>query len=99
MSAARKLRPDTIGNYVATLADQMVTSGGHAAEVALKAGLVTDIKSRLEVEDLVKKIVGEDEQDGGFKAVSVHDYVRVVRAEQRLTPDGTGEDRRRRGIR
>ncbi len=89
MSAARKLRPDTIGTYVSTLADQMVTTQGHAAEVALKAGLVTGIKSRLEVEDLVKQIVGEDDQDGGFKGVSVHDYVRVVRAEQRLTPDGT----------
>ncbi len=57
--------------------------------MALKAGLVTGIKSRLEVEDLVKQIVGEDDQDGGFKGVSVHDYVRVVRAEQRLVPDGT----------
>jgi protease-4 len=89
MAAARKLQPDTIGNYVATLADQMVSTQGHAAEVALKAGLVTGIKSRLEVEDLVKQIVGEDDQDGGFKGVSVHDYVRVVRAEQRLTPNGT----------
>ncbi|MEJ1964735.1 MAG: S49 family peptidase [Gammaproteobacteria bacterium] len=33
--AARKLRPDTVANYVSTLADQVVASGGHSAEVAL----------------------------------------------------------------
>jgi protease-4 len=50
---------------------------------------VTGIKSRLEVEQLVANLVGEDEQDGGFKGISSNDYVRVVRAEQRLVPDGT----------
>jgi protease-4 len=88
MTAARKLKLDSLSTYASTLADQVVAARGHAAEVALKAGLVTGIKSRLEVEDIVKYIVGEDEQDGGFKGVSVHDYVRVVRAEQTLAPDG-----------
>jgi protease-4 len=84
MVSARKLKPDAIASYTSTLSDQIVESGGHSAEVALKAGLVTGIKSRVEVEQLVAQIVGEDEQEGGFKGVSVHDYIRVVRAEQKL---------------
>jgi protease-4 len=84
--AARKLRPDTVANYASTLADQVVAASGHAAEVALKAGLVTGIKSRVEVEQLVAKMVGEDEQDGGYKGVSAHDYIRLVRAEEKLRP-------------
>jgi protease-4 len=37
---------------------------------------------------MVKKIVGEDEQDGGFRGVSVHDYVRIVRAAEKLESRG-----------
>jgi protease-4 len=84
MVSARKLKPDAIATYTSTLSDQIVASGGHSAEVALKAGLVTGIKSRVEVEQLVAQMVGEDEEDGGFKGVSVHDYIRVVRAEEKL---------------
>jgi protease IV len=84
--SARKLKPNALDEYANTLGDQIAASKGHAAEVALKAGLVTGVKSRLEVEQLVKQIVGEDEQDGGFKGVPFHDYVRIVRAEQRLVP-------------
>jgi protease-4 len=89
MASARKLEPEAIATYTSTLSDQIVAASGHAAEVAQKAGLVTGIKTRVEVEQLVAKIVGEDEEEGGFKGVSVHDYVRIVRAQQRLVPDGT----------
>jgi protease-4 len=90
MTTARKLRPDTVATYVSSLVDQVATSGGQAAEVALKAGLVTGIKSRLEVEEMVTRLVGEDEYgEGGFSGISADQYVRVVRAEQRLVPDGT----------
>ncbi len=91
MTAARKLRPDTVATYASTLADQVVAAHGHAAEVALRAGLVTGIKSRLEVEQLVTQLVGEDEEDGGFKGISAHDYVRVVRAQEKLVPDGAAK--------
>jgi protease-4 len=88
-TASRKLRPDAVSSYVATLADQV--SGAHmpAAEVALKAGLVTGVKSRLEVEKRVIDIVGEDHDDGSFKSVSVDDYVRVVHAEKKVAASGT----------
>jgi protease-4 len=86
--SARKLKPDAVATYTSTLTDQIVASHGHAAEVALKAGLVTGVKSRVEVEHLVAQIVGEDEQDGGFKSVSVHDYIRVVRASEKLHRSG-----------
>jgi protease-4 len=88
IASVRKLKPEDVGTYAATFADQIAESKGHAAEVAQKAGLVTGIKSRVEVDELVKKIVGEDEQDGGFKGVSVHDYVRIVRAAEKLESRG-----------
>jgi len=88
IARVRKLQPDSVTTYATTFADQIAESKGHAAEVALKAGLVTGIKTRVEVDELVKKIVGEDDQDGGFKGVSVHDYVRIVRAAEKLESRG-----------
>ncbi len=88
IARVRKMKPEDVSTYAATFADQIAESKGHAAEVAQKAGLVTGIKSRVEVDELVKKIVGEDEQDGGFKGVSVHDYIRIVRAAEKLESHG-----------
>ena len=89
IAKARKLAPGAVSEYVATLADQVSISKGHAAEVALKAGLVTGVKSRLEVEQRVIGLVGQDDTNGSFNAVSTLDYVRVVHAEKKLTRDGT----------
>ena len=89
VAKARKLPPDAVSGYVATFADQVSVSKGHAAEVALKAGLVTGVKSRLEVEQRLIGLVGQDDTNGSFNAVSTLDYVRVVHAEKKLTRDGT----------
>ena len=89
MTNVRKLKPDAVSNYVATLADQVAASKGQSAQVALKAGLVTGVKTRLEVEKRVIDIVGEDDSNGSFNAVSMHDYIRVVHAEKKLKPSGT----------
>jgi protease-4 len=88
-TTARKLKPDAMSSYVATLTEQVSGSRTPAAEVALKAGLVTGIKSRLDVEKRVIDIVGEDPEDGSFKSVSADDYVRVVHAEKKVAGSGT----------
>ena len=89
VTRARKLKPDALATYVATFSSQVAAVHGHAAEVALKAGLVTGIKSRLEVEQRVIALVGQDDTTGSFKSVSHQDYVRVVHAGKRLKGHGT----------
>ncbi|MGB8326569.1 MAG: signal peptide peptidase SppA [Steroidobacteraceae bacterium] len=89
VAAARGLGPDAIENYVATLATTVPAARGDAAQVALKAGLVTALKSSLEVEDGVAAIVGRDQDTGSYNAVSMDDYLIGVHAEKRLEPDGT----------
>jgi protease IV len=90
---ARKLKPDALATYVTTLPDQVAGPAATpsvperparvpAAQVALKAGLVTDVKSRLDVEKRVIRLVGEDEEEGSFRSVSAYDYVRIARAEK-----------------
>lgn len=89
LAEARKLEPEAIASYVAALPQATAQARGDAARVALEAGLVTGIKSRIEVEQRLIELVGEDPQTGSYNAVHHDDYVRVVRAERRLRRDGT----------
>ena len=88
LAEARKLEPDAIASYVAALPQATAQARGDTARVALEAGLVTGIKSRIEVEQRLIELVGEDPKTGSYHAVRHADYVRVVRAERRLRRDG-----------
>jgi protease-4 len=88
-TGARKLSPEAISTYVATMPDAVAAARGNSAQVALKAGLITGIRSRQQVENEVIKLVGEDENTGSFNAVDHTQYARVAHAAKALTADGT----------
>jgi protease-4 len=88
VTRARKLQPDALARYVDTLSKTVPAAGGDAARVALQAGLVTGLKTRLEFEQRVVTLVGKDDNNGSFKAVSLDDYVRYARAQKKLKADG-----------
>jgi len=85
VTRARKLPPDALANYVDTLAKTVPAAGGDAAQVALRAGLVTAVKTRLDTERRLIDLVGQDDSDGSFRSVSTDDYVRYARAQKRLS--------------
>lgn len=87
---ARKLPPAAISAYVANLPAAVADAGGNAAQVALKAKLVTGVKTRQEVEQRLIQLVGEDKDSGSYQAVSDTDYARAVHAEDKLKADGAG---------
>jgi protease IV len=82
---ARKLPADAVATYVADLSKTIPAAGGDAPQVALKAGLVTGVKTRLDVERELISMVGEDESDGSFRSISVEDYARIVHAQKKIT--------------
>jgi protease IV len=84
----RKLPADALGHYVSSLAQTVPAAGGDAAQVALRAGLVTGVKTQLETERRLIDLVGEDKTDGSFKSVSVADYVRYARARKKIHDQG-----------
>jgi protease IV len=88
ITGARKLAPDAVAKYVGSLAQTVPAAGGNAAHVALEAGLVSGIKTQLEVEKLLVGIVGEDKSSGSFRAVSVSDYLPYARAQRKLKASG-----------
>ena len=83
VTRARKLPPDALEKYVDSLSKSVSAAGGDGAQVALRAGLVTAVKTRLETEQHLAGIVGQDTTNGSFKSVSVDDYVRYARSEKK----------------
>jgi protease-4 len=88
MTRARKLPPDALSKYVDSLPKTVPAAGGNAAQVALQAGLITGVKSRLEVERRLIDLVGEDDTTGSFKSVNEQDYVRIAHAGKKIHADG-----------
>jgi len=84
VAKARGLKADDLRTRVASLADDVEAAAGDTSKVALQSKLVTGIKSSIEVEARVAELVGEDEEKGTYNAVQFADYLRVVRAEQKL---------------
>jgi protease-4 len=88
ITRARKLAPDALAKYVGGLAQTVPAAGGNAAHVALDAGLVSGIKTQLEVEKRLGALVGEDRSTGSFRAVSVAEYLSYAQAQRRLKAGG-----------
>lgn len=85
ITKARKLPADALATYVADLSKAVPAAGGNAPQVALQAGLVTAVKTRLEVEQQLIQLVGEDESDGSFRSISDQNYERIVHAQRKIT--------------
>ncbi len=88
VAKARKLPADAVAKYVETLAAGMTARQGDGAKLALDAGLVTGIRTSLEVERELVELVGADSDDDSYRQVGAGDYLRVVRAEAKLRGDG-----------
>ncbi|MGH8302277.1 MAG: signal peptide peptidase SppA, partial [Steroidobacteraceae bacterium] len=84
VTAARKLPAGAIESYVDTLPQTISAANGDAAKVALKAGLVTALAGKLQVERRLIGLVGEDESTGSFNQVSAEDYARIADAQKKL---------------
>jgi len=85
---ARDLPDEAIAKYVAGMAGTLAGQGGGGAQLALDAGLVTGIRTSLEVDEELSELVGRDDDNDSYRSVEVDDYLRVVHAEQKLRGDG-----------
>ena len=76
---ARGIAPATLANLSNTLPEQVAASNGDLAQMALRQKLVTGLKTREEVEDLlVERGVADDSARGGFRQVAMDTYLQHV---------------------
>ena len=84
VTRARKLPPDALAKYVDSFMQTVPAAQGDAARVALTQGLVSGLKTSLEVEQRLKELVGENDDKDSFSGISSADYLRVARADKKL---------------
>ena len=89
LTGARKLPADAIESYVASLPKTVSAANGDAAKVAVQAGLVTGLATRLQIDKQLIGLVGEDKSTGSFNQISAEDYARIVDARKKIH-DGNG---------
>ena len=73
---ARGLDPAILESYANTLPEQVAAANGDLAQLALRQKLVTALKTREEVADLLaERGVADDNADGGFRQVALTTYL------------------------
>ncbi len=75
VAALRRLPAERIDDYINNLDVNLAEEGGDAARLALKSGLVDELKTRDEVRDELIRLVGEDENGESYKKVAFETYI------------------------
>src|SRR5271169_753779 len=75
VTRARSLPANALSEYVAEAPAALAAVNGDAAKLALQRGLVTALKSRRQLADDLKTLVGEDPNTHSFNSVGLNQYV------------------------
>jgi protease-4 len=80
VTRARSLPAGALGEFVADEPAALAAVDGDAAKLALQRGLVTALKSRRQVADDLKMLVGEDQDTHSFNSIGMNQYLASVRS-------------------
>ncbi len=76
--------PTALKDFIAAQPASVQAVNGDLAKMALQRGLVTALKSRRQVADDLKGLVGEDDSDHSFNGIGMNQYLAAVRAKRVL---------------
>jgi protease-4 len=88
VASARALQSQAIAQYASGYVEAVSAAGGDSAKVAKDNALVTDLKTAQQVEERMIELVGADGSSKSYRQVSVSDYLRATRAEDKLRGKG-----------
>ena len=81
---ARSLPATALQDFVAAQPASVQAVNGDLAKMALQRGLVTALKSRRQVADDLKGLVGEDDNNHSFSGIGMSQYLAAVRSKHVL---------------
>jgi protease IV len=84
VTRARSLPADALKDFIADEPAALAAVNGDAAKLALQRGLVTALKSRRQMADELKGLVGEDDDTHSFNAIAMNQYLTAVRSKHVL---------------
>jgi protease-4 len=86
VTRARSLPPNALSEYIAQEPAALAATSGDSAKLALQRGLVTALKSRREMADELKGLVGEDQDNHSFNSIGMNQYLTAVRSRHVFKP-------------
>jgi len=81
---ARSLPATALKDFIAAQPASLQAVNGDMAKMALQRGLVTALKSRRQVADDLKGLVGEDDHNHSFNGIGMNQYLAAVRSKHLL---------------
>jgi protease-4 len=84
VTRARSLPAGALNQFIADEPAALAAVNGDAAKLALQRGLVTALKSRRQMADELKGLVGEDEDTHSFNSIAMNQYLASVRSKRVL---------------
>ncbi len=84
VTRARSLPAGALTEFITDQPAALAAVSGDAAKLALQRGLVTALKSRRQMADELKGLVGEDEETHSFSAIGMPQYLVSVRSKHVL---------------
>ena len=84
VTRARSLPAGTLKDFIAEQPASLQAVKGDMAKMALQRGLVTALKSRRQVADDLKGLVGEDDNNHSFNSIGMNQYLSAVRSKHVL---------------
>jgi len=84
VTRARSLPAGALNEFVADEPAALAAVSGDAAKLALQRGLVTALKSRRQMADELKVLVGEDEDSHSFNSIGMSQYLTSIRSKHVL---------------
>jgi protease-4 len=81
---ARSLPATALKDFIAAQPASLQAVNGDMAKMALQRGLVTALKSRRQVADDLKGLVGEDDHNHSFNGIGMNQYLAAVRSRHAL---------------
>ena len=84
VTRARSLPAGALKDFIADEPAALAAVNGDAAKLALQRGLVTALKSRRQMADELKGLVGEDDDTHSFNAIAMNQYLTSVRSKHVL---------------
>ncbi|HEY0800356.1 MAG TPA: signal peptide peptidase SppA [Steroidobacteraceae bacterium] len=84
VTRARSLPAGALKDFIAEQPASLQAVNGDMAKMAMQRGLVTALKSRRQVADDLKGLVGEDDSSHSFNSIGMNQYLAAVRSKHVL---------------
>jgi protease IV len=91
IATARSLTSDDVASYINNYKEGIIQNNGDAAKMALKAGLVDELMTRVQFREKMIALVGKDDENHSFKSITHAKYLKAIKSPINLTNPNTAK--------